>query len=100
MDSFLGMPIVAGEKTVGNLYLTNKQGMPEFTVEDQEFVEMLAAHAAVAIQNARLYEQAQSYTQKVERRNRQLAVLERPGRLQASCLWTKCCNRLWMQCGS
>lgn len=57
MHSFLGVPIVAGGESLGNLYLTNKLGAAEFTDEDQEIVEMLAAHAAVAIQNARLYEQ-------------------------------------------
>jgi signal transduction histidine kinase len=57
MSSFLGVPIVSGKETLGNLYLTNKQGGESFTPGDQEKVEMLAAHAAVAIQNARLYEQ-------------------------------------------
>lgn len=57
MDSFLGVPIVAGKEIFGNLYLTNKLAADVFTLEDQEMVEMLAAHAAVAIQNARLYEQ-------------------------------------------
>ena len=66
MSSFLGVPIMAGSQVLGNLYLTDKlteqeddvQGKgAEFTSSDQELVEMLAAHAAVAIQNARLYEQ-------------------------------------------
>jgi signal transduction histidine kinase len=57
MDSFLGVPIVAGKEVFGNLYLTNKLDSDTFTLADQEMVEMLAAHAAVAIQNARLYEQ-------------------------------------------
>lgn len=57
MDSFLGVPIVGGAQVLGNLYLTDKINAPEFTVGDQEIVEMFAAHAAVAIQNARLYEQ-------------------------------------------
>lgn len=57
MDSFLGVPVMAGKQMLGNLYLTNKEGSPEFTQEDEETVELLAAHAAVAIQNARLYEQ-------------------------------------------
>lgn len=66
MDSFLGVPILAGNEVLGNLYLTDKQAqvpgsdqkqVVEFTLEDQRLVEMLAAHAAVAIQNARLYEQ-------------------------------------------
>jgi len=66
MSSFLGVPIMAGSNVLGNLYLANKvdsagddAGTPagEFTASDQELVEMLAAHAAIAIQNARLYEQ-------------------------------------------
>lgn len=57
MDSFLGVPIVSGREILGNLYLTNKLDGQNFTPADQEMVEMLAAHAAVAIQNARLYEQ-------------------------------------------
>ncbi len=57
MDNFLGVPIMAGMQTLGNLYLTDKINGSEFSASDQEAVEMLAAHAAVAIQNARLYEQ-------------------------------------------
>ena len=66
MKSFLGVPILAGSKVLGNLYLANKlqegregpaDSEREFTIADQESVEMLAAHAAIAIQNARLYEQ-------------------------------------------
>jgi signal transduction histidine kinase len=57
MESFLGVPVVAGDEPLGNLYLTNKKNADAFTAADQEIVEMLAAHAAIAIQNARLYEQ-------------------------------------------
>jgi len=62
MTSFLGVPVVASNETLGNLYLTDKVGPSgtdavEFTAEDQRLVEMFAAHAAIAIQNASLYEQ-------------------------------------------
>ncbi|MEM7119103.1 MAG: GAF domain-containing sensor histidine kinase [Chloroflexota bacterium] len=57
MHSFLGVPIVAGGQVLGNLYLTNKQEGDAFSEADQRLVEMLAAHAAVAIQNAQLYEE-------------------------------------------
>ena len=57
MTSFLCVPVMAGEQMLGNLYLTNKEGGVSFSDEDQELVELLAAHAAVAIKNARLYEQ-------------------------------------------
>jgi signal transduction histidine kinase len=70
MTSFLGVPVVGGSETLGNLYLTDKLDGSPFTESDQRLVEMLAAHAAVAIQNARLYAQ-------VER----LAVLEERQRI-------------------
>ena len=54
MESFLGVPVVAGSTVLGNLYLTNKLGADEFSAEDQAMLEMLAAHVAVAIPNARL----------------------------------------------
>ncbi|WP_420631910.1 GAF domain-containing sensor histidine kinase [Candidatus Leptofilum sp.] len=57
MVPLLGVPVIAGREILGNLYLTNKIGANEFTETDQDLVELLAAHAAVAIQNARLYEQ-------------------------------------------
>ena len=57
MESFLGVPVLAGDQVLGNLYLTNKLDAIEFSEADQELVEMLAAHVAIAIQNARLYEQ-------------------------------------------
>jgi signal transduction histidine kinase len=57
MVSFLGVPIIGGKQVFGNLYLTDKLDAPEFSAADQEIVEMFAVHAAVAIQNARLYEQ-------------------------------------------
>jgi signal transduction histidine kinase len=57
MVSFLGVPIMGGKQVLGNLYLTDKSDALEFTVDDQAIVEMFAVHAAVVIQNARLYEQ-------------------------------------------
>ncbi|MCB0037554.1 MAG: GAF domain-containing protein, partial [Anaerolineales bacterium] len=59
MESFLGVPIWSANEVVGNLYLTDKLDALEFSEQDQELAEMLATHAAVAIQNARLYEQVE-----------------------------------------
>src|SRR3954468_7844163 len=56
MHSFLGVPIVLRGVAYGNLYLTEKKG--GFSDEDQELVQLLAAQAAVAVENARLYESA------------------------------------------
>jgi signal transduction histidine kinase len=57
MKSFLGVPIRWRGESVGNLYLTEKLGGNEFTVEDEEALLALAAQAAIAIENARLYAQ-------------------------------------------
>lgn len=57
MHSFLGVPIRVRGEVYGNLYLTEKLGAEEFTREDEDLVAALAAAAAVAIENARLYEE-------------------------------------------
>lgn len=58
MHSFLGVPISARGKAFGNLYLTEKRGTGGFTAEDERVVVALAAAAGVAIENARLHEEA------------------------------------------
>ena len=69
MRSFLGVPIVLRGVAYGNLYLTEKQGGEDFTAEDEELVTMLAAQAAVAIENARLYESATRWLRQLESLN-------------------------------
>ncbi|MCH7809126.1 MAG: GAF domain-containing sensor histidine kinase [Chloroflexi bacterium] len=69
MRSFLGVPIVSGGSVIAAIYLTDKVDAPEFSDEDQEAIEMLAAHAAVAIENARLHERSRELSA-VEERNR------------------------------
>jgi GAF domain-containing protein len=69
MRSFLGVPIVARGGNIGAFYLTDKVGAEAFDAEDQRLIEMLAAHAAIAIENARLYERSRELTV-VEERNR------------------------------
>jgi GAF domain-containing protein len=54
MRSFLGVPIHVADRVFGNLYLTEKQGAAEFTADDEELAQALAAAAAVAIENATL----------------------------------------------
>jgi signal transduction histidine kinase len=69
MASFLGVPIRSREGVLGALYLTDKEDEPGFTEEDEQLIEMLAAHAAIAIENARLYERGRELSF-VEERNR------------------------------
>jgi signal transduction histidine kinase len=68
MRSFLGVPIVApGEGVIGAFYLTHKEGATTFGDDDQEVIELLAAHAALAITNARLYERSRELSMMSER---------------------------------
>ena len=69
MTSFLGVPIVRKGERLGNLYLTDKRTADEFSADDQHLIELLAAHAGVAIENARLYARVQ-HLSVVEERQR------------------------------
>ena len=70
MRSFLGVPIVSRGGIIGALYLTDKEGAAEFTDADERLIALLAAHAAIAIENARLHE-----------RSRELSIVEERNRL-------------------
>ena len=69
MNTFLGAPIVLRGVAYGNLYLTEKEGGEDFTDEDEDLVTLLAAQAAVAVENARLYESATRWSQQLESLN-------------------------------
>lgn len=58
MGSFLGVPVRIRDQVFGNLYLTEKAGGGDFTQADEDIVVALAAAAGVAIENARLHEEA------------------------------------------
>ena len=66
MSTFLGVPVLLRGTAYGNLYLTEKAGGGDFTEADQELVELLASQAAVAIENARLYESATRWSRQLE----------------------------------
>jgi signal transduction histidine kinase len=74
MHSFLGVPIRLRGVAYGNLYLTEKEG-GDFTDEDEELVTLLAAQAAVALENARLYESATTWSDQLESLNEVGAAL-------------------------
>jgi len=67
MHTFLGVPIRWRGESVGNLYLTEKQGGVDFTPEDEEALLALAAQAGIAIENARLYAQTSQISALEER---------------------------------
>ena len=69
MHTFLGVPILLRGVAYGNLYLTEKHGGIDFTEEDEELTQLLAAQAAVAIENARLYESSTRWLRQLESLN-------------------------------
>ena len=66
MRSFLGVPILLRGVAYGNLYLTEKEAGEDFTDEDEELVTLLAGQAAVAIENARLYEASNRWSRQLQ----------------------------------
>src|SRR5918995_4405045 len=69
MRTFLGVPIRLRGVAYGNLYLTEKEAGADFTDEDEELLTLLAAQAAVAVENARLYQSATTWSQQLESLN-------------------------------
>ncbi len=57
IGSLMGLPIRFRGKTVGNIYVANKQGAAEFSEVDLRLMEIVAARAGTAIETAGLYEQ-------------------------------------------
>jgi signal transduction histidine kinase len=70
LADFLGVPIKDGKDVLGIIFLANKRVPGGFTERDEELLCLFAAHAAIALTNARLYE-----------RSRELSVLEERTRL-------------------
>ncbi len=70
LTDFIGMPVVDGEEILGELFLANKKAPGGFTADDEELLQVLAAHAAIAMVNARLYE-----------RSRELSIMEERNRI-------------------
>jgi signal transduction histidine kinase len=69
MKSLLGAPVTGRGRVFGNIYLTDKQWADEFDEEDERVLVVLASQAAIAVENARLYDET-------ERRGRELQRLQ------------------------
>jgi signal transduction histidine kinase len=79
MSSFLGVPVRIRDKVFGNLYLTEKIGADDFTAQDEEIVSALAGAAGVAIENARLHEEAARRERWLDAAAEITSVLLQPG---------------------
>jgi signal transduction histidine kinase len=67
MRQLMGVPISTRNAVLGDLYLADKENGADFTNEDERLIVLLANHAGVAIQNARLHEQVQRIASLEER---------------------------------
>jgi signal transduction histidine kinase len=72
LEAFLGVPVLAGSEgsdgeILGAIYLANPRGRTEFSADDERLAGVLAAHAAIALENARLFEQGRELTLVQER---------------------------------
>jgi signal transduction histidine kinase len=74
MSHFLGVPVRDGDRVLGIVFAANKTSAAAagrgFTERDEEILSLFAAHAAIALTNARLYE-----------RSRELSVMQERSRL-------------------
>jgi signal transduction histidine kinase len=77
MKSLLGAPITGRGKVFGNIYLTDKQDAEAFDEEDERVLVVLATQAAVAVENARLYDETERSGRELQR----LQVLEERERI-------------------
>jgi len=75
MTSLLGVPIHLGKRPLGQIFLTDKHDEARFTEDDERLVETLADYAAVAISNARSYNELRQRDRTLTRRNQDLALL-------------------------
>lgn len=70
MNTFLGVPVISKGVHLGNLYLCDRKDGQPFTDDDEQIITLLAGHAAIAIENARLSESL-----------RRLAIIEERDRI-------------------
>jgi signal transduction histidine kinase len=75
MKTLLGVPILLGDRVLGDLYLTERKGGQPFTEDDLAAVQILAAHAATAIDRARLYQQVEQGRRRAEEQRDQLRTI-------------------------
>ena len=80
--NWMGVPLLAADRVIG-LYAVDKAVPSFFTAEHLRFTEALAPHAALAIRNARLYEQIQRSEERfralVDNSNEVVSLLDREG---------------------
>jgi signal transduction histidine kinase len=67
MSAFLGVPVLGGDEVLGIIFAANKASGGEFTARDEQLLTLFAAHAAIALTNARLFEDSRELSAAAER---------------------------------
>jgi len=75
MESLLGVPILLGNRVLGNLYLTERLEGRGYDESDLQAIQILAAHAATAIDRAQLFSQAEENQRRAEEQRDHLRVI-------------------------
>ena len=76
-QSLLCLPLLNQGKLLGILYLRNRNTCGAFTQERIHILGFLCTQAAISLENARLYQQAQTYTQQLEQSQLQTVKAEK-----------------------
>jgi len=78
--TFLGVPLQVGERVIGMVGVANK--LSGYTADEERLLSTFANQVAVAIENARLYEDQKQMIDKLEQLHRDLSQAEREQVLQ------------------
>jgi diguanylate cyclase (GGDEF)-like protein/PAS domain S-box-containing protein len=70
--SVLCLPIIYQSKLKGILYLENNLAKGAFTQNHVKVLSLLASQVAISLENAELYQELQTYSQKLESKNAEL----------------------------
>jgi signal transduction histidine kinase len=75
MKTLLGVPVMFGNRVLGNLYLTEREGGRPYDQDDLSILQVLAAHAASAIERAQLFALAEQARHEAEERRDQVQII-------------------------
>ncbi|MGH3442479.1 MAG: helix-turn-helix domain-containing protein, partial [Nitriliruptorales bacterium] len=69
ITAIIGVPLMLGDKVIGVLFAANRSERPDFSPDEVNLLSSLAAHAAIAIENARLFQDTQAALAELNRSN-------------------------------
>ncbi len=73
--SVLSVPLIFHDRVIGVITLYNKQDERSFTEDDLQFLTTIASNAAIAVENAAMYERMEDLASEARTRAQELAIL-------------------------